>query len=63
MTNEGFCPKVWWLPGVSCPLSDLHVLAVGPLGFKVTGNNSHDFVTKIVHSEEEQSPEQVPCYT
>ena len=38
-------------------------LLLALLVFKVTGNNSHDFVTKIVHSEEEQFPEQVPCYT
>ena len=58
-----FVQKFGGFPEYHALLYDLHVLAVGPLGFKVTGNNSHDFVTKIVHSEEEQSPEQVSCYT
>ena len=58
-----FVQKFGGCPEYHALFYDLHVLAVGPLGFKVTGNNSLDFVTKIVHSEEEQSPEQVPCYT
>ena len=45
-----FVQKFGGCPEYHALFYDLHVLAVGPLGFKVTGNNSHDFVTKIVHS-------------